>query len=318
MENERRRDSNRIKDRKRASRSEAVRTRTRQSESDKRVRRERAAEPNSRIKSERRADAERRSHLSKKKKRRKSNLILNVILFVAVVVFCVSAFQLFKIAKGYLDGRSEYDKIRDIAVTTDDSGEDGDDFSVDFDKLLEINADTIGWIRFDPEPSVINYPVVQGKDNETYLHKTFSDSENTLGAIFLNVKNSANFSDRNSIVYGHRMKDGSMFRHLQDYEDEKFWKENPYFYIYTPDGRKLSYHIYAAGVVTDSSEVYQTEFASDEEYEAFLEATKAAAQYDTGVEVGTEDKVVTLSTCTSASDEHRFVVCGVLESEDGK
>ena len=279
-----------------------VRTRTRQPESDSRVRSERRTESNYRV---------------KKKKRRKNNWISNIILFMAVVIFCVSAFQLIRIAKGYMDGRSEYDKIRDVAVTTDDGGsEEGDGFTVDFDKLLEINPDTIGWIRFDPEPSVINYPVVQGEDNETYLHKTFSDNENTLGAIFLNAENGADFTDRNSIVYGHRMKDGSMFRHLQDYEEEKFWKENQYFYIYTPDGRKLSYHIYAAGVVTDSSEVYQTEFASDEEYGAFLEATKAAAQYDTGVEVGTEDKVVTLSTCTSASDEHRFVVWGVLETED--
>lgn len=294
MENEQERRSNRIKDRKR------------QIETD-----ERRGEPERRVRS--------RKRKRKKRNRRRSNLLSNVVLIIAVLVFLVSAFQLLKIAKGYLDGRSEYKKIRDIAITTadgDDEGGGGDDFKVDFDKLLEINPDTIGWIRFAPEPSVINYPIVQGEDNETYLHKTFSDSENTLGAIFLNADNNADFDDRNSIIYGHRMKDGSMFRHLQDYEDEKFWKENPYFYIYTPDGRKLSYHIYAAGVVVDSSSVYQTQFASDEEYEAFLEETKAAAEYDTGIEVGIQDKIVTLSTCTSASDEHRFVVWGVLETEE--
>ena len=148
-----------------------------------------------------------------------------------------------------------------------------------------------------------------------YLHKTFSANENTLGAIFLNAGNSPDFSDRNSIVYGHRMKDGSMFRHLQDYEDQSFWESNPYFYIYTPDGREITYHIYSVGQVEDTSDTYLTSFASDEDYQAVLDMTKEISLYETGVEVTTEDTIVTLSTCTSASDEHRFVVRGVKERE---
>ena len=197
-------------------------------------------------------------------------------------------------------------------MITHDSGE---EFRVDFDELLRINPDTIGWIRFYPEPSIISYPIVQGEDNEEYLHKTFSANENTLGAIFLNVDNNADFSDKNSIIYGHRMKDGSMFRHLQDYEEKSFWQENPYFYIYTLDGRMLTYHIYSVGQVEDTSDTYLTSFASDEDYQAFLDLTKQTALYDTGVEVTTEDTIVTLSTCTSASDNHRFVVRGVKEEE---
>ena len=147
------------------------------------------------------------------------------------------------------------------------------------------------------------------------MKKTFSANENTLGAIFLNVDNQADFSDRNSIIYGHRMKDGSMFRHLQDYEEKSFWEANPYFYIYTPDGREITYHIYSVGVVEDTSDTYLTVFHTDEEYQTFLTMTKEVAAYDTGVEVTTEDTIVTLSTCTSASDNHRFVVRGVKEEE---
>lgn len=253
-----------------------------------------------------------------KKKRKKGGWLMNLILIIALAVFAVSAYQLFKIGKGYWDGRSEYDKIRDLAITAEgESGKDDDEeqFRVDFDELLKINPDTIGWIRFSPEPSVINYPIVQGDDNDEYLHKTFSANENTLGAIFLNVYNKADFSDRNSIVYGHRMKDGSMFRHLQDYDDKSFWESNPYFYIYTADGRELTYHIYSVGEVVDTSDTYLTEFGSDEEYQSFLNMTKEVSLYDTGVEVTTDDTIVTLSTCTSASDEHRFVVRGVKEKE---
>ncbi|MGE9940249.1 class B sortase [Bariatricus sp. SGI.161] len=254
-------------------------------------------------------------HRGRKKRKKKGSILFNIVLVIAIAVFCVSAFQLFKIGKGYYDGRSEYDKIRDLAVETGKGEDEQEGFKVNFDELLAINPDTIGWIRFSPEPSQISYPIVQGDDNSTYLKKTFSANENTLGAIFLNVDNQADFSDRNSIIYGHRMKDGSMFRHLQDYEEKSFWEANPYFYIYTPDGREITYHIYSVGVVEDTSDTYLTVFHTDEEYQTFLTMTKEVAAYDTGVEVTTEDTIVTLSTCTSASDNHRFVVRGVKEEE---
>ena len=111
------------------------------------------------------------------------------------------------------------------------------------------------------------------------------------------------------------MRDGSMFRHLQDYDTREFWKNNPYFYIYTVDGRILKYHTYSAGQVVDTSESYQTTFETDEEYQEFLNMTQSTSLYNTGVEVTTADTIVTLSTCTSASDNHRFVVRGVKEEE---
>ena len=248
----------------------------------------------------------------KSRKVRRKNMILNVILVAAIVVFCVSAFKLLQIGKGYKDGQSEYEKVRNVAIKNAD---DKEKFRVDFDELMKINKDTVGWIRFYKEPSQINYPVVQGADNDLYLHKTFSANENTLGAIFVDAAASSDFTDKNTIIYGHRMKDGSMFRKLEEYKDEDFWKENPYFYIYTPDGREITYKIYSVGQVLDTSDTYLTSFASDEEYQTFLDMTMKEADYDTGVKVTTDDTVVTLSTCTAASDEHRFVVRGVKEKE---
>ena len=257
------------------------------------------------------ANRKKRHHRGRRRKR-KGGVLSNLILAVAVVVFCVSGFQLIRIGKGYLDGRSEYEKVRDVALTNPDEQE---GFRVDFEELMKINPDTVGWIRFYPEPSQINYPIVQGEDNERYLHETFSANENTLGAIFLNVDNSADYSDKNTIIYGHRMRDGSMFRHLRDYEDESFWKDNPYFYIYTPDGKEITYHIYSYAVVNAVSDTYLTEFGDDESYQEFLDMTMETSEYDTGVEVDAEDTIVTLSTCTSASDENRIVVRGVKEKE---
>lgn len=252
-------------------------------------------------------------HYHRGKRKKRSSLLTTIILAVAVIVFCVSAFQLFRIGKGYYDGRSEYDEIRSLAV---ENAEKAEEFRVNFDELLNRNPDTVGWLRFYPEPAVISYPLVQGPDNELYLTKTFSANDNNLGAIFLNVSNSANFIDRNSVIYGHRMKDGSMFRALEEYKDQGFYESNPYFYIYTKDGRKLTYHIYSVGEVEADSETYQTFFASDEVYQFFLNMTKENAMYDTGLTPTVEDTLVTLSTCTKASDEHRLVVRGMKVKEE--
>lgn len=252
-------------------------------------------------------------HRGRRKKKNKGPFLVIFILIIAIGVFCMSAFQLFKIVRGYMDGRGEYEEIESLALESDGEPEGG--FQVNFDELAAINPDTIGWIRFYPQPEIINYPLVQAADNDKYLHKTFSANENTLGAIFLNAENAPDFSDRNSIIYGHRMKDGSMFRHLEDYKDQSFWQDNQYFYIYTVDGREIVYHIYSVGTVEDTSDTYLTSFSSDENYQAFLDMTKQKSDYDTGVEVSKADTVVTLSTCTKASDNHRFVVRGVKESE---
>ena len=157
----------------------------------------------------------RRPHRGRREKKKKAGMLSNIILIVALAVFCVSAFQLVKIVGGYAKGRDEYKKIQSIALNKEDS-EPEKGFSVDFDELKGINPDTVGWIRFYPEPSIINYPIVQTTDNEKYLHKTFSENDNTLGTIFLNADNNANFNDRNSIIYGHRIFLGSkpVFLHL--------------------------------------------------------------------------------------------------------
>lgn len=245
------------------------------------------------------------------KKKSASNILTNLILICAIAVFCVAGFKLFLVGKGYLDGRGEYEEVVDLAVEY----EEGEKFRVDFDKLKEMNDDTIGWIRFHPEPAIINYPIVQAEDNDLYLHKTFSASENTLGAIFLDYNCLSDFNSKNSIIYGHRMKDGSMFRKLEEYKDKSFWEENPYFYIYTPNGKEITYHIYSVGVVKDTADTYMLSFENDESYQRFIDYTYNTSDYETGVEVTTDDQIVTLSTCTASSDDNRLVVHGVKIQE---
>ena len=266
------------------------------------------------MKDEKRAGVRRRSRRKPKKQRSVLfDVISSTVLIAAVCVFVFSLYQLVMMLIPYYTGGKEYDEIQDLAVEAD---ADGTGFSVDFDELLAINPDTIAWIRFD-EPSIINYPVVKSADNEEYLTKTFAENDNKLGAIFMDMRNSSDFSDRNTIIYGHHLNvSPDMFSRLNLYEDEEFCKEHPDFYIYTPDGKIRTYTVFAAGEISAVAENYVVDFASDEEYEAFLGKCSADAAYPVDVELNAQSQIITLSTCTNDGHANRFVVRGVLTAVD--
>ena len=249
----------------------------------------------------------------KKQKRAAFDVLSGTILIVAVCVFAFSLYQLAMMLIPYHTGGQEYEEIQNLAVTAD---EDGSGFSVDFDALLEINPDTIAWIRFD-EPSIINYPVVKSADNNEYLTKTFSENDNKLGAIFMDMRNSSDFSDRNTVIYGHHLNvSPEMFSRLHLYEDEEFCREHPNFYIYTPDGSVRTYTVFSAGIVNAAANNYDVEFASDEEFEQYIELCRESSNYQVDVEVNAQSQILSLSTCTGDQRDERFLLQGVLTAVD--
>ena len=255
-------------------------------------------------------------HRGRKKKKGGSNIVSNIILVIAIVVFAVSAYKLYGIFSEYNKGDKEYQKIQDLVINTDKKDDTKEEtFSVDFEKLLEMNSDVVGWIRFD-EPSEINYPVVQGRDNEEYLKRTFEANTNKLGTLFVDVNNPGDSSGRNTFIYGHNMKNGSMFAQLLKYKDDSFYKEHPYFYIYTPDGKVRTYEIFSAGVVKDTSDSYIMEYADDAAFQTYIDYIKQQSAYPTSAEVTTASKIVSLSTCTNVRDDERFLVHGVMIKEE--
>ena len=157
--------------------------------------------------------------------------------------------------------------------------------SVDFDELKKINPDIVAWIAFDNID--ISYPVVQ-RDNSYYLSHTFEGKENVAGCIFMDEQNTSDFSDNHTILYGHNMKNGTMFGMLKNYKEQEFLEENRYFTIYTPDA-EYRYEISSVRTVSVENSLF------------------------TQTDLGEKDRVVTLSTCTY-SDDLRFVVSGVCIS----
>ena len=164
-----------------------------------------------------------RTNQPRRKKKKKGDLLLTLALIAAIAVFCFAAYNLFHIYTEYKKGTDEYNHIEQMAVT-DRAPEDEElvdavsgpkpPISVDFDTLKSVNPDVVGWIYIEALDN-INYPVVQGDDNETYLHTTYENNYNFAGTIFVDYENSSDFSDCNTLIYGHNMKNGSMFGNLK-------------------------------------------------------------------------------------------------------
>ncbi len=264
---------------------------------------------------EERTVKKRKRHRRRRNKR--GNLVSNIILVVAIVVFLFSGCKLYTIFSEYNKGDKEYDSIEAEVIITDSpekeeegKTEEKEVFKVDFEKLQSINKEIVGWIRFD-NPEKISYPIVQGKDNDKYLKKTVEGKKNSAGSIFMDAYNTADFSDKNTFIYGHNMKNGSMFGQLRKYKSYDFYKENPYFYIYTPDGKEVKYEVYAVCIVEDTSENYHKFYENDAHYLKYLQYIKSISRYDTGVEVTAQTQLVSLSTCTNVTETQRLLVHGV-------
>lgn len=176
---------------------------------------------------------------------------------------------------------------------------------VDFDLLKKENSDVCAWIDI---PAVsISYPVMKAKDNDYYLHRDINGNYLFAGSIFIDSACSSSFRDYNTIIYGHNMRDKSMFGNLQEFWDGNTLETCPYFWIYTPSGDFL-YKIFSACIVPAASDVYRVRFASAADLSKYLREMKDLSEISIDTCVGESDRVVTLSTCSSDSSLRRAVL----------
>ncbi|WP_025847499.1 class B sortase [Paenibacillus ehimensis] len=184
-----------------------------------------------------------------------------------------------------------------------------------FEALLEVNPDVAGWIRIGN--TAIDYPVVQGEDNAYYLNRNYKGEESGAGSIFLDFRNDIGKVQPNTVIYGHRMKDGSMFGDLKKFLKEDFFRENLVFQYDT------LYHSYRAEVfsvypATADLDYIRTGFESEREYKAFLQTLQERSLYKTDTVLGADDRILTLSTCDYTLDpaKGRLVIHAKLIEQD--
>lgn len=181
---------------------------------------------------------------------------------------------------------------------------------VDFEILQKINPDIVGWIYVEALEN-ISYPIVKGEDNEKYLHTTYEGTYNFAGTIFIDESNSGDLQDCNTLVYGHNMKNGSMFGKLKKFvSDPETYEKSRYFWILTPNA-KYRYEIIAAYTTALNSDTYTLFNNPGAEFLDYLKYMQESSAIETNVgNLSVREKVVTLSTCTG-NDATRFVVQGI-------
>ena len=223
---------------------------------------------------------------------------------------------------GVYDGLAEYVEVPEQAGEPDETGAEeesgGEDSSavlpvVDFEALRETGPDIIGWLNL-PD-TAINYPVTQADDNEYYLRHLYDGTYNKTGCLFADYENQEDFSDRNTIIYGHNMRDGSMFAALNEYDEQSYFDGHPQMYLATPGGGYVV-EIFTAFVAKPSesgsdTSPWRLSFKDDGAYTTWLSEMAGRSVIETDVTVTSSDKVLTLSTCTPGGAS-RFIVMGKL------
>lgn len=271
-----------------------------------------------------------------------------LVLFLCVFVFAFSAYKFAGQLLEYAEARKQYDSLREIfysdssssdylvepppAVSTPDLLSSMQTSAADIEqsgtlaelgeeesyqvilarlaKLKKLNEDTYGWLKVSGTD--VDYPVVQGADNDYYLRRSFYKSYLNSGSIFVDAVCGAPSENRNTVIYGHNMKDGTMFHSLHNLNNQTYF-ENAEIRLMTTEGVYV-YEVYSVHQPHEMDRFFFTEF-TDATWQEFLSWTQAQSFFpNSDIPLSESDKIITLSTCVSTTQEeaYRFVVHGVL------
>lgn len=253
--------------------------------------------------------------------------IYRIILAISLILIVVAAVNIVILSREYQVGINEYKALEQYVEVMDGTKptqkEETEEMQeevvkesvipvslqIDFAQLKTINEDFVGWIYY--EPLELSYPIVRGDDNEHYTHYTFENENNSSGAIFMDFLNRPNFQDFNTIIYGHNMRNGTMFGSLKKLlNDNSIIEKNPYFYIFTED-KAFMYEIASVYITNSESTTYDL-IETEEDQSNYIEYIKGVSTWSWDKEIVPQDKIVTLSTCHGLHSTNRTVVHGVL------
>lgn len=208
--------------------------------------------------------------------------------------------------------------MKETAETETVTEEQSEVIPVKFEELQAVNPDVYAWITVPG--TVIDYPILQhASDNTYYLMHNIDGSYGYPGCIYTENMNSKDFTDNNTVIYGHNMKNGSMFAQLHKFEDPDFFKENREVLIYLPD-EVLHYTIFAAHIYDDRHLLYSFDFTDPEVYQKYLDSIFStrdmSANIDKDITVTTDDQIITLVTCIGSQPSNRLLVQAVLTDRE--
>ena len=275
---------------------------------------------------------------NKKKYKRKMDPVSKVILFISVIVFLGSGgYLVYKyFGEPYLEQLELASYKKDYQSEDPSTAEDGvwnnnekkeeeerleDGALASFQTIRELNSDVVGWINISN--TLIDYPVVQTKDNSYYLRHNINKEYNYSGCPFLDYRNSVkpDSDTRNFIIYGHHRRNGTMFAQLKKYNDVDFYKENPVIRFDTIYNRSewIIFSNFRATTTWASGTPFnyiQTDFKDDAEFLKFVDELKKRSLITTPVDVRADDKILLLSTCSYEKSHWRMVIAARRVRDD--
>lgn len=222
--------------------------------------------------------------------------IYNVLLFLCAAVIGYGSYQIFITKQEYKQAQKTYKNIQRAAKTK---------HKVKFDALKKTNPDVVAWIEIPG--TQISYPVVKGKDNNEYLHKTFSGEKNRSGCIFLDVKCNSDFSSDHNIIYGHHMRDGSMFAELVKFRKTSFVKKHHTIILYLPEKTKKLQVVSAYAMQPEKIPIT---FADEKEKNDYIQKIKKRSDIKSG---NIKGNIYTFVTCSYETENNRTYVHAIEE-----
>lgn len=244
-----------------------------------------------------------------------------VFILILALLLVFSVVQINKTTYNYKKSQQMYETLQKECVETKGIEDTKPDVStqpiemietapitIDFNSLLDKNKDIVGWIYCQDTP--INYPVAQAENNEYYLRRDLNGKYLVSGTVFVDHRNGTIGKDINYIVYGHNMKDGTMFSSLAKYKEQSYYDEHPILYFLTPTA-DYKIELYAGIVVKRDTLIYVPN-PDETEFSTFLHKAKTNSTFVSNVEINEKDTLITLSTCSYEYNNARYILIGKI------
>ncbi len=241
----------------------------------------------------------------KENKKKKGNFILNLMLIGFIVLLIISSY---KIIEWYSNSKANAKVLEEIssAVIVDNTKKDEESYTIDFKALKEKNSDAVAWLKVNGTD--VEFSVVKTTNNGYYLSRNFNKEYNLGGWIFADYRNKFDGTDRNIIVYGHNMRDGSMFGSLKDIIKKEWYdNEENHKVIFITEQEKVAYEVFSVYQIEAEDYYIQTNFKNNTEFKKFADTLKQRSVKDFNVEISETDSILTLSTCAN-NNEYRIVL----------
>lgn len=241
-----------------------------------------------------------------KNEKKSDRKILPILFLIFLVLFIYSGI---KVIRYLIDAKKNQNLIENMAefIFIDNENKDNiDKYNVDFESLKQKNSDTIAWIKVNG--TNIEYPVVKTTNNDYYLTHNFNKEYNSSGWIFADYKNKLDGTDKNLVIYGHNMRDDSMFGSLKKVINEDWYnnEDNRYITLIT-EGQTQIYEVFSVYQIEKEDYYIQTNFNNEIEFSKFVETLKQRSKKDFNINVSGEDNILTLSTCAN-NNKYRVVL----------